>query len=160
MLVFFDDFEDDHCGWREVDEPEYSAQCIDGEYEMRLKEPNWIWLRRRWQWCWDCVIEVDAHFYANRKSGSYGIAFDLDYAGNGYLFRTTAGQDWGLLKATNHRLYPLLPFGSSPHINPREETNRLRVERRGSEISVYVNGHHLATAYDTTYTARVWSVSA
>ena len=151
MLVFFDDFEDDYCWWPVRDNENYTLQCIDGEYEMRLKKPNWWLFAGSWTDCWDCVIEVDVHFYANRKSGSYGILFGLDWDWNGYFFRTTAGQDWALLKVRNRHFYPLIPFGSSTYINPREETNRLRVVRRGSEISVYVNDHHLATAYDTSY---------
>ena len=154
-LVYSEDFEWDWCNWWVGDEPEYSAQCIDGEYEMRLKLPNWIWFAAQW-WlsCWDCIIDVDAHFSANRKSGSYGLAFGLDGSSNGYLFRVTAAQDWGLLKVANRLLYPLVPLGSSPHINPREETNHLRVERQGSRISLYVNGYQLATVHDATYVGQ------
>jgi hypothetical protein len=125
---------------------------VDGEYQILVRATRTHADASSHYVCGDCAVEVDARF-ASEAQAWLGIAFDI--IGNYetyYFFRVSASQYYSLFRWTGDDWDRVIPWTSSDHINPGPESNRLRLERHGTDIAMYVNGHHLETVYGSIST--------
>lgn len=155
ITVVFDDFSDPGSGWPEVDETDYSTAYVGGEYRIFVKSPNQGGGAMHPHFrCVDCVLEVDAR-YAADAYGAYGLSFGITEDDESfYLFvirEDLPGEPpyyeiWKVIGGVepDGPLYT----AASPHINPGQSTNHLRVVREGEDIRVYINGEHVITVPD------------
>lgn len=86
------------------------------------------------------------------NTSDYGFIFDFLDWDNYYILVVDPGAQWyGVAKFENGGLQLIVLATYSPHINPDNGTNHLRVERDGDQIGIYVNGEHLETANDAGF---------
>lgn len=147
---FFDDFSDPSTDW-EVGEDEFARyEYLNGEYRIRTKDDQFLYFssapvcdRESY------VVEVEAH-WAGTPGASYGIVFGI--FGNYdqyYTFEVnTDYRDFGLWRFDGQDYHAIVPITPSGAINSGTATNRLRVTRNGSQITLQVNGVILGTWTD------------
>jgi hypothetical protein len=151
-LLYFDDFSDPNSGWPIWDGSDYSFDYNDDNYRIQLKRDYYA----AWAWqgfaCTDCTIEVEA-WRSTGADSSYGIVFGLNSSGDKfYIFYVEPGRrEYGLQRYDEGAWVTLIPYTYSSYINSYYSHNRLKVTREGSQIKLYVNGHHLTTHSDSVY---------
>jgi hypothetical protein len=174
-LLYSDDFQDPGSGWYVGENDNSVAAYVNGEYQIRLKRPDWYQGATAGVRCSDCAIEADVRFVSPSGEGSGGIMFGITDDWDSYLFRiggagayslykktsvvTSAGLS-GAMGADEARLaatewVELVPWTRTSDLNPMGQWNRLRVVRVGSSITLYVNGQPLDQVQDGTFTGNL-----
>jgi hypothetical protein len=107
----------------------------------------------------DFTVETDIHLLEDTGEPNgrieAGLIFRAQDVGNSYIFIITDSGDYIINKRVNGEVR-LIENGyamimASPHINLGQSTNRLKVVAAGPDISFYVNGQHLSTFTDDTF---------
>ena len=153
--LYFDDFSDPNSGWPFVDRTDIKYSYQAGEYEILLRNANW----------WgaaaapigniaDYSVEADMHSQIG-STNSYGLIFGLGDWDHFYTFLVYPDGQYYSIWRHDPDWVTLVDWTQSPHVNPPGAANHLKVERTGSRIVVYVNGHLLATVRDGTYTGSL-----
>ena len=157
-LLFFDDFSDPGSGWY-VGENEYTRVAyVGGEYQIFVKQtargslvtPDLVLPS-------DYGIEADCR-QASDNSGSYGLVFGLRFSGSSYeLHEFVVHPDYQQYRLRRRSMdgsfTDLINPTDSTAIRPGQQTNRLRVERIGSQILLYINGSQVNTYIDANLTS-------
>jgi len=149
IALYFDDFSNPDSGWRAWDDAGSGGGYLDGEYRILYRQPGSNGARApnvRFQ---DCSVEADAR-YATGDNGYYGITFGIQSDGDYYALIVTDGA-YNLAKIVNWGWNDLIPWTSFAAIRPGQLGNHLRVDRDGSQISVYVNGEYATTILDSQF---------
>ena len=118
-----------------------------------MKDTYWL------AWAWtlgagrftDFALEVDARQVSESSGSGYGVIFRLENGDNFYSFELTGDGYYNLNKYLNGEWITLRALTRSDFINEGNGTNHLKVVCEGSQIQVYVNGHHLATVIDDSF---------
>jgi hypothetical protein len=170
-LLFFDDFSDPASGWH-VGENEYTRIAyVDGEYQFVVKQPSRGQLVTP-----DLILPSDYAIQADCRQvsdnpGSCGLVFGARFTTSGYeLHQFLVYPDYQeyLLnrRSMDGSWTYLINQTSNAAIHSGHQMNRLRVERIGTQISLYVNGTLVNTYIDANYTSpgrdagvRVYSYS-
>lgn len=153
--LFYDDFENPYSGWFTSDTSAIRWSYQDGEYEILLRNPDW----------WGGVtapiggltnysIEADIRRHTGSDS-FYGLIFDhVDWDHFYYFIVNPTDQTYSVWKR-DPDWTAIVDWTFSPHIEPSDATNHLKVERDGSQITFGVNDQVLATTNDDTYTGSL-----
>jgi hypothetical protein len=64
-------------------------------------------------------------------------------------------QYYGVFRLAGTTWVTVIDWAYSTHIQPGDAANRLRVERSGSQVTVFANGNELASAVDGTYAGEL-----
>ena len=134
----------------------YENDYEDGEYYILIKEfdslywTRWVWNQNAGQ-LGDFALEIDARRISGK--GIYGLVFRLQDADNFYGFRVEpGGRTYSVGKNINGTGSFLQRRTGSDFINTGNSTNHLKVVCQGSQIEVYINGHHLTAVTDDSFT--------
>lgn len=156
-LYYFDDFSNPHSGWYIGDEAAARWSYREGEYEMLIRAADtWTGAGAPLTAPADYSIEADMRRYAGSTS-TYGLIFGLVDWNNFYVFLVYPSyghESYAVWRGPNGG--PVVDWTFSPYINPSNASNHLKVERNGTQITVYVNGHLLTTATDSAYTGNLY----
>ena len=146
--LFTDDFSDPGSGWPISDDGNIRYEYLAGEYRIMVRNTSWWTGARPGFKASDYVVAVDVRNAGNY--GSYGLlfggsddwsqfyGFDIDPDGYYWLWKKD-GDDWTTFDE-----------GYSTHINTGTATNRIKVKRDGSEISIYANGQFITSVIDSS----------
>jgi hypothetical protein len=149
---YADDFSDDASGWPIDDDENARFAYTGGEYQIWLKNASW-WGRAT---PWAKAVDFTAVVSARRTGGSdgaYGIQFGINEEWTEYhIVLIGYGDEYSIWRYDDGDWTALRDWTVSEHIATGTDWNRLAVVRDGTDIAVYVNGHHLTTVTDTTYT--------
>jgi len=150
--LFTDDFSDPNSGWPHEVYDYVTAGYDDDNYRIVINHDYWAC----WAWpgfqCDSCSTEVTA-WRCTGQGSSYGIIFGIVDHDNYYLFRVHPGrQEYSLFRKQSGSWNTLISATSSDNINGGDSQNCLKVTHQGSLIRLYVNGHRLAEANDSTFT--------
>ena len=148
---YLDDFSDPGSGWEAGEDEELSVEYLNDEYRVLIKPAGAIYgiaaptSKRQ-----DYVVEIDARWEGN-SGVSYGLIFGI--VGNYEQFYTfevnTDSQDLRLYRYDASGWSPLGGKGS-PLINYGTAINHLKVIRKGSAITLEINGSDQGTWFDGT----------
>lgn len=152
-LLFFDDFSDPGSGWYVGENENSRIGYVGGEYQIYLKSTSWGQLVTP-----DLVLPSDYGIEADCRQathvpGSYGLVFDSRFTPGGYethqFLVYPDDQDYLLVRRNMDGTWTLLiGWTYHPAIRSGQQTNRLRVERVGTQISFYVNDTLVTTYTD------------
>jgi uncharacterized repeat protein (TIGR01451 family) len=148
--AYFDNFSDPNSGWPIEDNSNYRMDYISGEYQILVKNPGRIAGALIDLGSSDFQLEVDARPETNLEGGE-GLFFSISEHGF-YFFEIS--DKWFILWRNDSDPWiwtPLIDWTYSSAINPRYESNRLKVLRIGDSISIYANNNLLGTVNDGTY---------
>ncbi len=157
---FYDDFSDPNSGWDIDGNSDYRRRYLGGEYQILLNHP--------WQSMLavpdldlpgNYRLEVDIRQTTDQGS-AYGLLFAIRWDANGnyeaYQFLVEPQTQRYLLdeRSMNGSWNAIIPWTDAPWIiNSGTGTNRLRVERIGPAIYLYINDVTVASAYDSSFTS-------
>jgi len=152
LPLYADDFDDSGSGWPVEDGGDVLYEYLDSEYRILVRSAHWSALARPGFKASSYTVAVDVR-HATLEYGSAGIVFGLaDDWSQFYLFEVDAGSGYTIWRYASGSGWRRLAFGYSPFINPSYTTKRLKVDRDGASIRVYLDGHLLASLTDGSYT--------
>lgn len=154
QLLYEDDFSDRKSGWPRESADEYDLDYEDGEYHISVKNPHW------WSWSLnrltglltDFILEVDARLISGPRESGYGLLFRCQDSENFYLFEVSGDGYYSVDALLDGKWNRLHGKTMSEFIEKDNSTNHLQVVCKGSQMEVYVNGHHLTTITDNSIT--------
>jgi hypothetical protein len=156
FLMYADDFSDPATGWYVGEIPEVRWGYADGEYEILIRNgPSWAGVTAPFQ-----GIDGYAYEFDVRRQGGpgnlYGSIFGWSDWGHFYLFVVAPDlQYYGVFRRSDTDWVPVIDWEPSDHIHAGDATNRLRVERWGSQLAVSANGTELASAVEGTHVGEL-----
>jgi len=141
-------FDSPECDWPESDTTDHRFGCINGEFQILLKQPykNGFVIASILPTS-DFVLGADVRFATN-NGGAAGLIF-----GNATTYEFYKFVIWpspGVFGLYKHNGQALISWRSDAAINTYPGTNHLEVEREGSLIRLYANDHLLATVDDSS----------
>jgi uncharacterized repeat protein (TIGR01451 family) len=149
LPLFYDDFSNPASGWAIEGDNDYSMGYANGEYYIGINE-GWIAWSMQDFGVSDYRVELDARASMNVGGGT-GLMFEINEYGF-YLFEISDG--WYALWRVDAYYWdwiPLIDWTFSSAIRPGFQTNRMKVERIGNDITVYANGQKLGSVNDGYY---------
>lgn len=153
-LIYEDDFSNPNSGWSVMSELVSETYYSEGEYHILVKTYNWS----DWEWNQlagrfaDFVLEIDARLVSGHKNVHYGLVFRLEDHNDFYRF-LVGGDGFYRVGTKTAGMWTTLAKGTrSAVIKGGNGTNHLKVVCKGSQIKAYVNGHHLTTITDNSFT--------
>jgi hypothetical protein len=154
-LLYFDDFGSSNSRWYVSDTSDVRWSYQDGEYEILLRNPDW-WgaVVAPFAWPTDYAVEADMRLQTG-DDGRYGLVFGQVDWDHFYLFIVDPAVQFYSVWRYDDPNWEFLTSAYSTFINGPDAINHLRVERGGSQISVYVNDQFLTTVDDNQYTGLV-----
>ena len=152
-FLYADDFSDPSSGWPVDDNGDVKRSYQAGEYEILTREINY--------WAGSVPPLADITNYSavadmripNGNTGFYGLIFDRVDWNHFYIFVVSPTSQVYAVLRHDPSWVMLTPFAPSAAINTGSTTNRLRVDRMGGQITVYVNDQPLTSLVDGTYTS-------
>ncbi|RME69883.1 MAG: hypothetical protein D6784_17645, partial [Chloroflexi bacterium] len=149
---YTDNFGDPGSGWLVSDTSERRYAYVGGEYQIWVKNPNMAWWVTPGAKATDFTASVSAR-RASGGSGGYGIIFGINEDGTQWYEFDIGVNSYSIWKYNNGYITPpLQDWTYSPAIATSTGSNRLKVIRQGSSISVYVNNQFLNTIIDSSFT--------
>jgi hypothetical protein len=155
VICFQDDFSNPDSGWPMVGDANHNWTYHNGEYHLSINtagsQSRVMSPAGRYT---DFVLEVSAHHAPYPWGDYYALVFGIaDYWISWYEFRVNSEyRNYSIWKYSSGSWTALKGLTGSVYINGGSFLNRLKVERSGSTISVYVNGYYLDTVYDGSLT--------
>jgi len=160
-LLLVDDFGDPSAS--EFSTPASEARRLyfeDGEYHILVKKASWVsWGDTDTEFS-DFSLEVEARLVDGAGEGQYGLIFREEDSDNFYMFNISHNGMYKLRKQVDGEWQNIIEWTESSHVRTGTSTNHLRVVCRGSEITMYVNGHYLDTVTDHSFSAGKLGVFA
>ena len=156
-VIFEDDFSDPNSGWYVGSDEEGERRYEDGGYRLVVTKAQRIkgGGNLRIGELGDFSLEVDAKSIVADRYSYYGVLFRK--RGNEfYTFAIRSGdgsyqmdaQTYVIWKYEDAEWHALKNWTHSNYIEKGTSPNRLKVTCSGAQITVYVNGHKLATVTD------------
>ncbi len=141
-------FDGPTCEWNVGDTPVGKSGCLEGEYQILISQSNQdlYVVTARLPFA-DFSLSADARF----ASSVYGIAaliFNVNTSHEFYMFTLGSSGSYGLW-TQGAGWQTLVGWTSAPNFDATG-ANRMKVEREGSLIRLYLNDQLLTTVNDTT----------
>ena len=154
VVLFEDDFENPSSGWEIGDYDNGSVGYDAGTYVVASRGGSvtmWGMANRSFD---DLVVEVDTtQFSAGPASDNdYGVICRAQDSGEGYHLLISGDGYYAISKAQDGEFDWLVDWTQSDAIRPGSATNRIQVICDGTTLTLSVNGQHLATTEDSTFT--------
>jgi len=171
-----DDFSDPNSGWPVGDTATYGYGYLNGEYQILLKEGNWLAWVTPGMTLSDGQVEVDVRS-ADSAYGAYGILFGLsDDASPYYVYLVDNSGFYSLQHIDDGLWTEIISWEWSDAIHQDAATNHLSIVQQDTTISIHANDEPLSTvdvgysvsgyvglaamSYDQPFDARFDNVSA
>lgn len=153
-------FKDDS-SWYTFEDDQSSIQVVDGELVMESFKANEY---ETWSLTWMKVS--DFYMEMTVTSGDacqgkdrYGMMVRAPDSSHGYQFSISCDANFRVRNYDGKEFVDILPWQYDAHIfSGPNQTNRIGFLARGSDLSVYVNGHLLAEFEDDSYARGTFGV--
>jgi hypothetical protein len=150
LTTYLDNFSNPSSGWPISEDSIAKLGYTNGEYQILIKDPQYLVYAYKEFQEKDVQIEVDVR-PASHLNGGTGVVFSRSSLGY-YLFDVS--ENWYTLwkrDSIGGQWTMLIDWTQSPALNPGYQTNRIKIVRAGDGISMYGNNQLLATVTDGTY---------
>ena len=156
-VIFEDDFSDPNSGWGVGSDEEGEGKYEEGGYRgvVTKADRTLSTVNPRIGELGDFSVEVDAKSIVADRYSYCGVIF-RQRGDEFYMFAIRSGEEayqidaqtYGIWKYDGADWHTLKDWTRSNYIEKGTSTNRLKVTCSGAQITVYVNGHKLATVTD------------
>ena len=158
--IFSDDFSDTSGGWvrgeyyKNTDRA-YGAGYVQGRYRMYSPPPGSSAYSYSTEYGnqEDIIVEVDAQVSGDAPHGTdkWGVICRFQDRDNFYVFGIGPEGYADIQKLENNKWKLLEYVRKSEYIHPRKEENHLRADCLGNKLTLFVNGHEVIEAKDSTF---------
>jgi hypothetical protein len=152
-IVFQDSFEDQNSGWEIGDYEAGSVGYEDGAYTVVSLGPTMPMWGVADLFLTDLVVEVDATQVAAgpENNNEYGVGCRIQPDGDGHYLSVSGDGYYSIWLNYGPDWIPLVDWAESDAIQQGNATNRILAVCDGPTLSLFVNGIHLATVEDETF---------
>jgi hypothetical protein len=154
-VLYVDDFSDPQSGWATGDTGNTRRSYVDGEYEILVRNPGW------WAGALSSAVKlpdylVEAGMRNAAGAGVYGLIFGWVDWDRFYLFAVSPdGRSYTVERHQANGWQVLVPWTYSPAILSGSAVNRLGAQRKGAQITVFVNNILQQTIEDGSYLGQL-----
>ena len=154
-VLFKDDFSSTLSGW-EVGEYETGSVGYEmGRYfVIAIGEGETMWGVANQSFS-DLIIEVETQQVqaGPGNDNDYGVGCRLQPNGDGYYLLISGDGYYAIFVATEDGFAPLVDFTASDVIRTGNADNHIKAVCDGPHLELFVNGRHLASSEDDTFTS-------
>jgi hypothetical protein len=149
-VLLYDDFSNPRRSTLTEDEDETSRSAfVQGSYVIEVKESNTLaWALTNGSYQQDMAIEADSAAVSGPTVAAAGLIFHYQDSRNFYLFSVSSDGYYALEVLKNDSWQTLIDWTQSDVITATHNT--LRVETKGSRITLKANGKLLEATQDDT----------
>ena len=155
-VQFQDDFSDPRSGWiRRYEEEIGNLDYVNQGYQIYVKQNHsLLWSGPGLQYT-DVQIEVDATKIEGPDNNDFGVVCRAKDENNFYFLVISSDGYYGIGKVRdgNQQLIGMDDLPPNENILQGQRTNHLRADCIEQNLSLFVNGIHLATVQDTEFTS-------
>jgi uncharacterized repeat protein (TIGR01451 family) len=151
---FFDDFSNSFSGWPTGESDFVLAQYLNGEYRVQSKQPYLFLFRSPGCERDNYVVEADMR-WDGAASSDIGLLFGVMPNFSQYYFATidTNYQVYAIFRRNSNGTFSFVaPWAQAGAIRPGTQTNHMKIDRNGSQITLEINGIAVGAWYDGTIT--------
>ena len=153
-VLYQDDFSDPSGGWPRVSETSGSMDyASDGRYQMSVHRPNYdIWAMSGYSFA-DARVEVEAGIQDGPQGSRYGLVCRYIDPQNFYFFVVTGDgyEGIGKVKQGVQTLLGQELMEFDPAINTGNDSNHMRFDCIGPQLTGYVNQQSIASVRDSDF---------
>ena len=153
-VQFQDDFSNQSSGWLRIhDDNTSSLDYVDSSYQILVNQSHTVlWSGPDLQFT-DVQIEVDATKVQGPENDDFGVVCRAQDQHNFYFLVISSDGYYGIgkVRAGVQELISMTGMPPSEDIYKGHSTNHLRADCIGEDLSLYVNGVHLATVQDAEF---------
>jgi hypothetical protein len=159
--AYLDDFSDPNSGWGSRDINIYRRNYIDNEYQIFIKEPDYIiFVASPAGPNSTYTLEADLR-WQGAPGFSYGLIFGINEDSDFYLFEVAQDfQEYAISYWPANGNPSLVTQGASGAIQPGNGVNHLEIRTNGSQQDFYINDTYLTTTNVNDSGARYTGISA
>lgn len=151
-IIFRDDFSDPRSGLGEYRDRNSERGYQNGEYVIKVREKDiTIYADYEKRVFDDFDLTVTVRQISGPLDNYFGLLFRMTDVNNWYAFNISGDGYFQIRKRTAGDFRNVVRWTRTRFVNQGNATNHLRLVCQGDEISVYVNGHHLATVQDNDH---------
>jgi tetratricopeptide (TPR) repeat protein/Tol biopolymer transport system component len=150
-LAWQDDFSTPEGGWGEASDLQSVKKYENGRYHISVNASELFIWSTAGQDLADFMAEIEATQISGPNDNGYGLLFRFQDEQHFYRFDISGDGFYLLSKRSGNQWVTLVDWTESPFIHKGQATNRLKVICQGSQISLYVNDHHLTDFSDVSY---------
>jgi len=157
-ILFQDDFSDTESGWDRVKGENGSlTDYVDGRYRILVNDTNTdIWANPGKHFTGDIVVEVDAVKNGGPDDNDFGVLCRYQDVDNYYGFYISSDGYVGIARIKDGDAEMLTDDGSMFQDDAIAQgsgaLNHIKASCVGDELSLTVNGKHVLTVHDSTFT--------
>ena len=153
-VLFQDEFSDPSSGWdRRPQDPDGFLDYSEGVYRIQVNSAHkMVWAGPGLTFA-DLRLEVDATRVAGPEDDDFGLVCRAVDRGNFYFFAISSDGYYGIGKVKDGapELVGMAAMPPSEAIRRGKDSNHLRADCVGENLSLYVNGDLLATVQDAEF---------
>lgn len=141
-VLFQDDFTRTTSGWDRYKDDAYSANYVDGTFQINISTPNTqAWARPHLEFQ-DVRIEVMATKTGGPNDNMFGVICRYQDAQNFYFFLLSSDgySGIGVYRNGKERLISANALHPSSQIQTGDSSNHIRAECIGTQLALYING--------------------
>jgi hypothetical protein len=160
-----DDFSNPSSGWAQSQQPDYTAEYVNGGYRIFVNKPRIADVEvpaSLSSTLTDVRVDAEATKVGGPNNGAFGLICRAHVSSSSnaidsyYAFVITGDGRFLLVKTSKPGVYTLLGTGqwqSSNVIHQGQATNQLRADCVGRQLALYVNGQKLLAVQDGDLTS-------
>jgi hypothetical protein len=155
QMIYQDTFDDQGSGWEVGTYDHGRVGYQDGKYAVTSDGNGATMWGVANQTFSDVDIEVDtAQVQApSNNNNDYGVMCRTQANGDGYYLLISGDGNYSILIGNGDSYSPLADWKESSAIHTGNASNHLRAVCNGSNLDLYVNGQHLASTQDSTFSS-------
>jgi hypothetical protein len=145
-VIFQDDFSRSSSGWDRYQGQDFSADYYQDQYRIIVQQPETLAWATPHLNLKEARIEVLVTKVGGSDDNIFGVLCGLKQAQSFYTFLISSDgfSGIGIYQDGEHRLLNHEVLLPSSQIHRGNETNQIRADCVGKELSLYVNGHRMA----------------
>jgi len=161
-IIYQDNFDDQGSGWEVGSYDNGDVGYQGGAYAVTSDGDGATMWGVANQSFSDVDIEVDtAQIQApGNNNNDYGVVCRTQDNGDGYYLLISGDGNYSILMGNGDSYSPLVDWQESSAIRTGNASNHLRAVCNGSSFDLYVNGQHLASASDSTFSSGDLALTA
>jgi len=152
-ILFTDDFSNTNSGWDRQRTTDGITDYDNGHFLIQIDQPDSDFFANPSKNFTDVRVEVEAYRESGDLDNNYGVICRYQGQNDFYTGMISSDGYYGIFKVKGGE-YTLLGMDSmakSPAIKPDSEKNLIRLDCKGSNLTLYVNGVQLDTRQDADF---------
>ena len=153
-ILFQDDFSNTASGWDRLQTSDGMPDYEGGKYHIVINRPDYDFFANPSQSFADVHIEVEATRVAGSTNNNFGIICRFVDSNDFYVGMISSDGFFGIFKVKNgdYQLLGMESMGKSDAIKQGSDANLIRLDCKGSILTLYANGVQLDTRQDGDFT--------